>query len=778
MAEQNKDWVVEEDRIAQILEEIKKKMKYLEHSTGGLKEDIIGLRNTFWDDIRVNLDEPNERAETFSSIKQQAEILSERERSHRLFHKQLKTLVRLKDSPYFGRVDFLEKGERNTDKIYLGIASLMDEHDENFLIYDWRAPISSLYYDHTPGNTSYKTMEGTIEGIMELKRQFIIRRGQMKSMFDTGVTIGDELLKEVLSNNSDTQMKSIVATIQKEQNQIIRNEGSTYLIVQGVAGSGKTSAALQRVAYLLYQHRTVLSSKNIILFSPNPLFNSYVSTVLPELGEENMEQTTFQEYLEYRIGDYFYIEDPFTQMEYLLTNSSDSREYDISLSAIRYKASLDFKEVIDEYIGSLAKSGLSFNDLKFKGETFISADEITSYFYSLRLDISIPNRITLVVEWLLNELSIKEKQERKKDWVTLESELLDREDYLKIFKKLQKQTRFSEDTFDDFDREQKLIAKVIVSRYFKPLKDYVKELEFIAVDRTYLQLFNTYTPKNNHNVPENWQDICKRTSSKLMNNELAFEDATPFLYFQDQLEGQKSNSFIRHLFIDEAQDYSPFQLAYIKQLFPKSKMTILGDVNQAIYPHSINAPTLLSSDLYQSEKVEKITLTQSYRSTKQIINFSKEILEGGELIKPFNRTGNKPTLREFENKAEHKEMLLKQITRLQEDGHETIAIICKTAKESKEVFEDLKDQLAIRLMKKDTSTFEKGLLILPTYLAKGIEFDAVIIYNASDKQYHGDYERNLFYTACTRAMHELHLFSLGPRSRFFTKIDSDSYELL
>lgn len=283
---QKRDLQREQDRVDFIVNQIDIKTKKLQKNAGKIGSDVLELRKEFWEDVTVNVDDPDDKIETAASIKQQAELLSERERTYKHTEKELKTLDRLRNSPYFGRIDFLENGEKWADQIYLGIASFMDEQDENFLIYDWRAPISSIYYDYSPGPARYKTLDGTIEGNMELKRQFIIRSSKINGMFETGVTIGDEMLQEVLGNNASSQMKSIVATIQSEQNQIIRNERSNLLIVQGVAGSGKTSAALQRVAYLLYRYRETLKSENIMLFSPNPLFNSYVATVLPELGKK------------------------------------------------------------------------------------------------------------------------------------------------------------------------------------------------------------------------------------------------------------------------------------------------------------------------------------------------------------------------------------------------------------------------------------------------------------------------------------------------------------
>lgn len=774
MDNQNTDWIQEQDRLEDVLKVIESKKATIESKVGSAKNELVDLRTTFWEDVTVNLDEPDDVIETFQSIKQQSELLGERERNHRLIHKQIKVLERLKDSPYFGRFDFEEDGDGNEEKIYIGIASLLNKAEEDFLIYDWRAPISSMYYDYYPGPAKYETHFETIEGEMTLKRQFIIKNSGMKSMFDTGVTIGDEMLQEVLGNNANTQMKSIVATIQREQNKIIRNEKSRYLIVQGVAGSGKTSAALQRVAYLLYRYREQLNSNNIMLFSPNPLFNSYVATVLPELGEDNMQQSTFQEYVEHRLGNLFEVEDPFSQMEYMLTEMKQP-EYDVRLQAITYKASLGFKELIDSYVERLSETGLLFKNIVFKRKIIITKDAIQEYFYSLDTFISIPNRLIKVTEWLMKEVIKNERKERQKDWVLQESELMDKEDHLEIYKQLQKKQEFSEDTFDDFEREEKLIAKEIVRKHFKPIKVAIKKLEYLNIKGIYKQLFSQLEEQQ---VTDKWHEVCLYTINQLEQKHLNYEDATPFLYLQDLIEGKKSNTSIRHLFIDEAQDYSPFQFEYLKQLFPNSRMTILGDYNQAIYAHSMNASTLLSRELYGEEKYEVIELKKSYRSTKEIVEFSKGIVAGGEEIEPFNRSGSLPVFKKVETKERLHKEIITHIQDLQEKGHETIAVICKTAAESMEAFEAfeaLQDNIHVRLMNQETYHFDKGVLILPTYLAKGIEFDAVIIYNASNEVYGREYERKLFYTACTRAMHELQLYSIGDRSFFFDGIDKEKY---
>lgn len=781
MSTSEQDWQVEQQRVDRVVGKIAKRIASLHEHVSVMKADIVDIRKKFWEDVTVNFDDPNEAAETYASMKQQAEVLSERERSHRHDQNQITTLMRLKQSPYFGRIDFREEGEKKAESIYLGIASFFDENCEQFLVYDWRAPISSLYYDYPPGPVKYETPGGTVTGMMELKRQYIIRDGHIQSMFDTGVTIGDELLQEVLGKQADAQMKSIVATIQKEQNRLIRNERSQLLVVQGAAGSGKTSAALQRVAYLLYRYRETLRADQIVLFSPNPMFNSYVSTVLPELGEDNMQQTTFQEYLEHQLGETFSLEDPFTQMEYTLTAMNESG-YAARMEGIRYKASTDFMQVIERYVEFLGWEGMIFRDVKFRGETIISTERIRAQFYTLDSTLPISNRVKLLAAWLLKELKERELLERTRPWVEEEIELLDNEVYLQVYQKLQRQKRYTEDTFDDFDREREMLAAMIVQERFKPLRVQIKRLHFIDMPAVYRQLFEEpqqilhFAP--DARLPEHWEKICAQTVERLDRSELAYEDATPYLYLKERIKGFQRNTSVRHVFIDEAQDYSPFQFAFIKRLFPRSKMTVLGDLNQAIYAHAATITSLAPLySLYEIDQTQTFVLTRSYRSTRQIVEFTRQLIDGGEAIEPFNRGGSKPTLTEASDATELAAKVASRIRALQSEGHRTIAVICKTAQESREAYEALKKDVPLSLIGKETASFEAGTLVIPSYLAKGIEFDAVILYNGSQTQYGRESERKLFYTACTRAMHELHIYFIGKMSPFISAVTPDTYVL-
>ncbi|WP_085523431.1 RNA polymerase recycling motor HelD [Tuberibacillus sp. Marseille-P3662] len=766
------EWKQEQQRVNNVIDQAKEKMKTLKASGADVKSDVLHLRRNFWDDVTVNFDEPDDIIETYASITQQAGVLSERERSHGLVNQQLKTLERITASPYFGRIDFHENGEKTSEPIYIGIASLLDRHDNDFLVYDWRAPVSSLYYDYPPGPGEYDTPEGTIAGNIDLKRQYVIKDGHIDGMFDTGLTIGDGLLQQVLGQNASQHMQNIVATIQQEQNRIIRNSGNRILIVQGVAGSGKTSAALQRVAYLLYRHRGVLQSENILLFSPNNIFTSFVSSVLPELGENNMQQSTFQEYLEHRLRDMFTIEDAFAQQEALLT-IDDPETYKQMQTSIQFKASLDFKDMIDAYLRELSEAGIVFQSLVFRDNVLVSSEQMRQQFYAYDSNISIPNRMEMLVEWLKTQINRQARIELKKNWVEDEIELLDPEDYRKVYQKMQKEQP-DVDTFADFETEQTMLAKLVVKRAFRPLLQTVKQLDFIDGTAIYKRLFTKCMPQS-ASLPDDWETIGAKTIERISQGQLAYEDATPYLYLKDHIEGRRTNTAIRHVFIDEAQDYSPFQFAFIRFLFPYSKMTILGDRHQAIFSHAIHSLTERLPQLFPKDEQETFSMNRSYRSTRQIVEFTRELLPDGGSIEAFNREGSRPTLTTVSDTASLRHHVVEQIRCLQTGDHQTIAVICKTFQEAESTYEALRDDIDLNLIDKETVTYEAGVLVIPAYLAKGIEFDAVIIYNASAQQYAREDERRLFYTACTRAMHELYINALVQPTHLLDDVSHDKF---
>jgi DNA helicase-2/ATP-dependent DNA helicase PcrA len=772
----------EQSRVDQVLAIINQQLAQLEQQTGALREEVVDIRKHFWDDVTVNKDHADDLLETFVSMKQQAEVLSQRERSHLQAFKQLSALRRLRVTPYFGRIDFQEEGLPSAEHIYIGVSSLTDASGEHFLIYDWRAPVSSVYYDYPPGPASYNTPGGIIQGNLEEKWQYVIRDGQILSLFDTSVTIGDEVLQQVLGQGTNQHMRSIVATIQQEQNQIIRHDRGRLLIVQGPAGSGKTSATLQRIAYLLYKYRTRITASQIILFSPNAMFNSYVSNVLPELGEENMQQATFQEYLSHRLGSSFQVEDPYAQLEYVLT-AADKPDYPARMASIRFKASVHFYTLIKSYQQSLTTSGLLFKSLRFRGSTLISAKEISARFYGQDTALRFHNRIEALTEWLLERLNEVEKLERKKPWVQEEIELLSNEDYQRIYVQLRKKSSFTEDSFNDFERENTALSRYIVRRRLKPLRERIKQLQYLDITGIYRKLFSDSSSANvsqwfTGKLPEEWETLCELTIQMLDKGKLYYEDATPYLLLKELIEGFQTNVSIKQVLVDEAQDYSAFQFEFLKRLFPSAQMTVLGDFNQAIFAHAQETSNFNPlTGLYGEQEADSLKLSRSYRSTLPIVLFTRSLVQDGGDIEPFERPGNKPVITVVQDSNKLHGAIIAQVRRwLQEQVYKTIAIICKTAAESATAYDSLQSLEGIKRITDSTAQFEQGVVVIPAYLAKGIEFDAVILYNASEKVYADENHRRLFYTACTRAMHELHLFSVGKLTPLLTGVDPSTYE--
>lgn len=773
----NMEFRQEQERVGSVLETITEQISRLEDETSRLRMEVVNIRKHFWDEVKINIDTFDDYLETIIGLRQEAQALSASQSTHRHASKRLSALRRMQKVPYFGRIDFIEEGTSASEKIYIGISTLTDTSGENFLIYDWRAPVSSVYYDYQPGPAEYATPGGAIHGILEKKWQYLIRGGMIQSMFDTSLTIGDEILQQVLGKDTDKHMHNIVATIQQEQNRIIRHDRGRMLIVHGAAGSGKTSAALQRIAYLLYKYRDILNADQIILFSPNSMFNHYVSNVLPELGEENMQQVTFQEYLDHRLKSEFQVENPYDQLEYVLT-AVDNPLYGTRIASIRFKATTHFFEAIKSYRESLELSGMVFKGINFRGKTIVTAKQIAEKFYSSDTSLRFHSRLEKLKDWLMKQIDEAEKLERTKPWVQEEIELLSNEDYHKAYTYLAEQRGFKGESIHDYEIEPEALARLIVRQKLRHLRKWIKAFRFVNTKGIYRQFFTDPIQIKqwiNQEAPEDWPDICLSTVKMLDEGKLFYEDATPFLLMKELIQGFQTNNSIKHVLVDEAQDYSPFQFEFLKRLFPSARMTVLGDFNQAIFAHAsemVDFHTL--TGLYGPDETVAINLTRSYRSTKPIVEFTRELVPNGERITTFERDGEKPILTQLSNRAELHRSIASKVVDLRKRRYRTIAIICKSAVESIAAYDSLSGIEEIKLVKSGSIEYEQGVVVIPAYLAKGIEFDAVIIYDASAKSYGDESLRRLFYTACTRAMHHLQLYSVGEPSPFLRNVAPES----
>ena len=755
----------EQHHLDHVIDEIHVSQKDLEKKIKATKRDVKDINRNFNNDVRLKTETYSGMMETAMSIRQQQQMLSERENRQEHAARELGTLNKLEKNPYFARIDFREGDEKRDETIYIGMASFTDQPD-HYLIYDWRAPISSIYYNGGIGDVTYQTPDGEQTVDVKLKRQFQIENSKIKTVFDTEEVVGDQMLLDALSNRSDTKMKSIVTTIQKEQNQIILDTDSELLFVQGSAGSGKTAAVLQRVAFLLYQYRGNLHSGQIILFSPNQLFNDYINQVLPELGEQNMVQMTFYQYSSHRL--------PSIQVETLsqrFTEQLDKHAQKLN----DLKGSLTYFKAVSAYANHLNKEDMRFRNLMFNGEVLIPKEKISDIYYGFNENYNLRNRLESTKEELMKILNRKIHVEMKKKWVEEAVQNLSREE-------IQQFHAEGEEEILNSDKEFKFLARQIVVKSFRKVQRQIARNHWLSINNQFVHMLRSM-PQIVHLsdfgiTSEDWQEDIKATIGRLKQGRISLADASSYIYLYDLMTGKRGDKDIRYLFIDEVQDYSAFQLAFLKFSFPRAKFTLLGDLNQAIFTHE-NSKKLLGElgSMFPEDKTRVVQLTKSYRSTEQITNFTRHLLTNGEDIIPFNRQGDLPHIYVKAGVDAAVEQVKVQ-TELNLADHETTAIIGKTLKECKELSEKLSEVgVQSTLIRTENQRLVKGIIIVPSYLAKGLEFDSVIMWDASQACYPDESDRQLVYTICTRAMHRLTVVATETLSPIFDTVPTEEYEL-
>ena len=672
-------------------EEFKQEEKYLDKTIEVIRKEISSLGQQLYDkeekveefkkliwDTKADMD-PSEMASMFIESDLQVQLMTKR-------GAYLQKLFRIQNKPYFGSITFKEN-KKNKEKIYIGITHV-DKNDTDHLVYDWRAPICSMFYDYETGPAEYNAPAGVIKGDITNKRQFSIEYGKIKHIFDNDINIDDELLQEVLATSSNDKMKNIVNTIQQEQNKIIRNIEDKTLIVQGIAGSGKTSVALHRIAFLLYKIEN-LNSNNVLIFSPNQVFTEYISNVLPELGEDNTMQTTFSDFLSSFIPEYKEIESFTAFVERYYKYKEKNKEL------VKYKQSDEIVKHIEDYINDYVKN-IEFIDGLEKHEYFYTKDELNDMFNDRYSSLLLIDRIDKVATKIC-DYSFKGKLHRKSK---IRSELL---------KILNKSIKFI-DIYKGF----------FESKYFK----------------------------------DNYKGPIYEENIKCLNNKkfIKYEDACLFVYMKGLLEGFDYRGLIKEVVIDEAQDYSYLQYKIIRNIFKRSSFTILGDINQTINPYYQYKSLEVLCNLFPEPKY--LELTKTYRSSEEIVEHTNKIL-GLNHISAIRNSTNHPVINKQEKNI--KEQLLKDIKELKEKGS-SLAIITKTDDEAKEIYELIKDDINISILENNSKNFKRDLVVVPSYISKGLEFDNVIIYTKENNKYTYD-ERYLYYVACTRCQHQLIIYN-------------------
>lgn len=599
-------------------------------------------------------------------------------------HKRLTKILAI---PYFGRIDFLEKKENSkVMPIYIGIHTFYDPESRATLIHDWRAPVSSMFYDHELGEAVYRSPSGEIKGVISLKRQYRIRGGKMEFMIESALTVHDDILQKELSSNADDKMKNIVATIQREQNRIIRNEDIRTLIIQGVAGSGKTSIALHRIAYLLYTFRDSISSKDILIISPNKVFSDYISNVLPELGEETVPETCMEQILSGVLEHKYKYQTYFGLVNELLEKPSSSL-----IDRIAYKASFGFISELDKFILHIENTYFKAADVKLTKYITIPAPFIEEQY--LRFNrYPIRRRFDAMADYMLDMLKIQ-------------------------------------------------YAFTVTTAGRNLLK---KEIRLMFAGNNDIQVY---------------KDFFKWTNNPGMfkmrkGHTLEYSDLAPLAYLHLALEGNGNQPFrVKHLLIDEMQDYSPIQYKVIQKLFPCRK-TVLGDAGQSVNPYGSSTAETIQKSLTASEIMK---LCKSYRSTFEITDFAQKIHPNAEL-EPVARHGEKPQILQFGSAVEELSGIMGLISTYRKSGYKSLGIICKTEQQARKMADMLKSYANdISFLSSQSSAFVQGIVITSAHMAKGLEFDEVIIPQTDERNYRSEIDKSMLYVAVTRAMHRLTL---------------------
>ena len=700
----------EEKRLAQTISLAEEQLKQAKEAADKKKSEIIEAKK----DVRENTEHgitslyTSDGFEALVELSQYINPVTDKIIDYEEEEHKILLLEKMIKSPYFARIDFKFDDEDEFEKIYIGRSSLRKNSYQEMYVYDWRSPIASVFYRFMTGEAFYDAPCGRVTGELNLKRQYEIKNGTLEYFFDSDVQIVDEFLRQLLSQNTTAKMKAIVETIQHEQDVVIRDMENDLLMVQGVAGSGKTSIALHRAAYLMYQGlQTKLSANNIMIISPNSIFEQYISNVLPELGEDNVISSVFEDILsELLNGRKIQSRNDF--LENLIVNS---KYKEISRNSIEFKTSSFFREILDQFLIDIPRQWIEFEDVYYEGKCVVSGQILKDKI------LGRPE----------TPLGIKLEQ--------LEDYILEQ-----IF-----------GTGKGRGHEEKNLIKQEIQKFIKI--DIVELYKILFSNEAYF-----YSLLQNSNPSQNIKNIWKYTKENLEADSLYYDDAIAIAYLYLKIYGTNKYKNIKQVVIDEAQDYYPLQYEIFNLLFSNAKFTILGDMKQTLAKKEDISFYEQIQKILNKKKSSLIMLDKSFRCTNEILNFSLKFIEQSSQIKSFNRNGDSPKVYIADNSEIFIDEIVKEIKLCQEKGFQSICLICKTEKNSTYLFNKIKHKLDIQLIKNGSVSDLQGVFILPVYMSKGLEFDTVLICDADSQNYHDEDDKNLLYVACTRALHKLSLF--------------------
>jgi DNA helicase-2/ATP-dependent DNA helicase PcrA len=690
--------------------------------------------------------------------------------------KKLKDVTKGLSKPYFARVDFNEENSNKQGKYYIGKMSLMREEDHELIILDWRAPLASLYYEGRLGDASYTCPDGEIKGDIKLKRQYTIEKGELNEIFDVDITTNDDFLQAALGSNKDNRLKDIVSTIQAEQNKVIRADMWNPLIVQGAAGGGKTTIALHRIAYLMYNYEKTISPKDFMIIAPNRFFLSYISDVLPELGVENVTQTTFEDLAFEVIGKNLKLKlnEPHEKLSIILENysSQDSQDSKYSNNLIKsstFKSSLEFKDMLEKYVTLLEKNFIPKIDFKIHDFLLFSYQELNRQFLYEYSNLPFMKRINEIKKSLVNKV----KYEKNKILVHIENQydikINTVRGQMPDCPERRKKIIVLADERDNLLLDIKKGLKTMIKNYLSKITT-SSVLDYYTDFLSSLEKFSDST-----SLSGTMQYLKDYSLNNLLDKTVEMEDLSPLMYLKLSIFGLEDKISLKHVVIDEAQDFSLFQLFMLKKIINSGSFTILGDLCQGIYSYrGINDWNDISKYIFTQNSSTHLSLEQSYRTTVEIMNAASSVigsLNDPRLPKanPVIRHGDAVTVSQKNSLNEIAADIENKIIEMKKQNYKSMAIICKTLKECVELKKILKKDKNISVITGKEKDYSGGVVIIPSYLVKGLEFDIVIVSNASKENYtEKDLDVKLLYVAMTRPLHQLYIYSVGEKSKILS----------
>lgn len=691
--EKNLEFIIEEEKLQKVLKILNEEiLKYIEKRKA-VTDYILDYRKKTVEDYKDDEDKVIDYFDHEAYVKEEA---------FKTIDKRLSEFFKLKEVPYFGKVTFTEE-EEGAEELYIGRFGLTPEETYEPIIVDWRAPIASLFYKGNLGEAEYSSPVGEIKTNIIGRRQIIIKKGELKGIFDSAVDVKDEILQMVLTSNSSEKLKDIVMTIQEEQDNIIRAPKEKVVVVNGVAGSGKTTIALHRVSYLLYNYRKQFGDKVLIL-GPNDIFIDYIAQVLPSLGESGgIEQTTFENFAIDEIGLEESVKGFSEYMEEAMVGNEKA------LEEYKYKSSREFTRFLDSELNNMNKNYFNIKPVTYYGEEIVSIEEIRELFDKYYSYMPLFRRSEKIKRVLTSK--IKDKRDEKVR--ELNKEIKD-----KISKLSQEELVIERNNLEFLRRVKirEIVREVMNSR--AELDEWIKHENVIEL---YKKITNTY--------------------------ELGYMDLAGILYFMVVLEGKKCKKEIKHVVIDEAQDYNLTQFKLIKELTGCKSFTIVGDTNQRLITTD-EAPAMTNLEELFENNIELFKLEKSYRSTQEIMEYASKFLNENNVV-PLVRNGEPVIEEEAESEEDMIETIISIIEDYEEEGLESIAIITKDKESLRKLSPLLKEKIKVLTFDREDILYKGGKVLIPAYYAKGLEFDGVILLEE------GKTNNLVKYIMCTRALHRL-----------------------